>query len=64
MVKEDIDEDNTSSQQNNTQPEKVQDTTSEEPKTENVEQEPIATSEAPKEEEKPVEDTPAQPNQN
>ena len=64
LVKEDIDEDNTSSQQNNTQPEKVQDTTSEEPKTENVEQEPIATSEAPKEEEKPVEDTPAQPNQN
>ena len=57
-------EDNTSSQQNNTQPEKVQDTTSEEPKTENVEQEPIATSEAPKEEEKPVEDTPAQSNQN
>ena len=57
-------EDNTSSQQYNTQPEKVQDTTSEEPKTENVEQEPIATSEAPKEEEKPVEDTPAQPNQN
>ena len=64
LVKEDIDEDNTSSQQNNTQPEKVQDTTSEEPKTENVEQEPIATSEAPKEEEKSVEDTPAQPNQN
>ena len=64
LVKEDIDEDNTSSQQNNTQPEKVQDTTSEEPKTENVEQEPIATSEAPKEEGKPVEDTPAQPNQN
>ena len=64
LVKEDIDEDNTASQQNNTQPEKVQDTTSEEPKTENVEQEPIATSEAPKEEEKPVEDTPAQPNQN
>ena len=57
-------EDKTSSQQNNTQPEKVQDTTSEEPKTENVEQEPIATSEAPKEEEKPVEDTPAQANQN
>ena len=44
LVKEDIDEDNTSSQQNNTQPEKVQDTTSEESKTENVEQEPIATS--------------------